>query len=62
MSRSSRSSKKISRVFRVKFDLVPKGRKRLVADEAQAVPFEWFVKHFGEIEVSPLYRVTVEVV
>ncbi len=59
---SQSSKRKISRYFRVGFELKPtrefskKGRK-CFDDEL----FELFVKHFGKIEVASLYKVTVEV-
>lgn len=60
MSRFSMSSKKkISREFSVKFELKP-NRKRIKQDGGE-MPFDWFVKHFGQLEVAPRYKITVEV-
>jgi hypothetical protein len=57
---SQLSKTRVSKVFSVKFELekARKGKKKTV----EAGLFEWFVKHFGEIEVAGQYKVTVEVV
>jgi hypothetical protein len=56
---SQLSKTRVSKVFNVQFALEKKGgkKKQPVVDV-----FEFFVKHFGEIEVAGQYKVTVEVV
>ena len=55
---SQLSKTRISKVFSWKFQLKPKRAKKNASESA----FEFFVKHFGRIQVAPRYKVTVEVV
>lgn len=62
MSQSSKT--RITKEFQMSFELVPKvtkGKKGKLSISDQTF-FDFFVKHFGEIQVAPRYRMTVEVV
>lgn len=55
---SQLSKTKISKVFTISFEVKPKGAKKNASEGVS----EFFVKHFGRIQFSPRYKVTVEVV
>jgi hypothetical protein len=47
----------MSKEFSVKFELISKGKKQ----GKQETFFEFFVKHFGALQFSPRYKITIEV-
>lgn len=54
---SQLSKTRMSKEFSVKFELISKGKKQ----GKQETFFEFFVKHFGALQFSPRYKITIEV-